>query len=509
MKFAELFQFQISKRSVIALIVLLLCTKVFVLIFFSSKYTDQDQVVMWLGAKEMGNGNFHEPCFYGQSYNSMLESLFAVPLIKASVPYHIALPVITSILSLFPWILLGLLFMKRNENMKAMICLLFLLFMDIEFDIITSMPRGWVTGIFMVSLALPAYFNAKKTWAWLVFGFCATAGLWLSQNSIYLTAFIGYYLLIENWKKPRFYLTMIIGAIPPAIWWYFVHHYYIIHSGYNVHELVQLKFSLQQFTGSFNNLDFYFKQLGLVSKVSGWFTFFVTLPLIIYLFVRRKFKDGIIFLFLWCCFLLSLGISKVGDSHDSMFLSGSRFFLAFPFILCLILVSAFSENNKFRMLLSRWSIPAVIIVIGFKVFTMFSSYPDIEKLGRLQWVAVEDVNLLKNSCNEIQLLSKETNSSIIIFESDSDQLLNCACNCFDENFPSTLFPKYERRTWILKAEMDSIHQNVLFVRPKLKRKEFANMKTRIPSIYLLKDNTSKIKSLLQHYQYEVRPYQDK
>jgi len=74
----------------ILLLILVFADRTNTLIHFTFKYTDCDQAVMWLGAKEIMQGKFHEPCFYGQSYNPMIESLFAVPLL--SVEYLIPTP---------------------------------------------------------------------------------------------------------------------------------------------------------------------------------------------------------------------------------------------------------------------------------------------------------------------------------------------------------------------------------------------------------------------------------
>ena len=63
---------------------------------FGFVYVDADQTVMWSGLLDYSSNTWHEPRFYGQNYNSMLESLLAVPLYKLGVPAYIALPIITT-----------------------------------------------------------------------------------------------------------------------------------------------------------------------------------------------------------------------------------------------------------------------------------------------------------------------------------------------------------------------------------------------------------------------------
>ncbi len=63
----------------LGLCLLLLLHRWNVLHEFGFQYPDSDQAIMWQGAVDFAQGIFHEPRFYGQDYNTMIESLFAVP----------------------------------------------------------------------------------------------------------------------------------------------------------------------------------------------------------------------------------------------------------------------------------------------------------------------------------------------------------------------------------------------------------------------------------------------
>ena len=87
---SKLFSGTINNRPVswlffIVFLVTLVIDRVITLIRFGFIYTDIDQTVMWNGAYDYSRGIFHEPFFYGQAYNYMLESLLAVP-VNASTP---------------------------------------------------------------------------------------------------------------------------------------------------------------------------------------------------------------------------------------------------------------------------------------------------------------------------------------------------------------------------------------------------------------------------------------
>ena len=58
-----------------------------VLARFSWVYTDFDQALQWTAAYELLGGSLHEPRFYGQAYNSMVEGWTAAPLVALGLPY--------------------------------------------------------------------------------------------------------------------------------------------------------------------------------------------------------------------------------------------------------------------------------------------------------------------------------------------------------------------------------------------------------------------------------------
>ena len=72
--------------------------------WYNLEYIDTDQPYMWLGAVDFSQGLFYEPRYYGQSYNTFMEALFAVPLLWFTVPVYVAVPVATHIISAFPFL---------------------------------------------------------------------------------------------------------------------------------------------------------------------------------------------------------------------------------------------------------------------------------------------------------------------------------------------------------------------------------------------------------------------
>ncbi len=225
------------------------------------RYTDEDQAIMWYAAHELLNGRLHEPCFFGQDYNSCLEGYLAVPLIGMHVPYNVAVPLVTVILGLLPFLLLALVAWRRGHSLVAAAALLVPLLMPVRYSIITGIPRGFVTGIALsiipaILLLPPAprrmrgtgdgqepllQPEAKPRWltrtrpALRYFFAAVTAVVALQINpncSIFLVP-VAVYALLTTWREWRFWVCGLAGLIAAAPYPLYVYQfYYLQHPDY-------------------------------------------------------------------------------------------------------------------------------------------------------------------------------------------------------------------------------------------------------------------------------------
>src|SRR6187551_3355709 len=127
---------------------LVLADRILLLINFSFRYTGSDDLIFWQAATDYMHGIFHEPYFYGQDYNFMLESVFAIPLLALGIPHYIALPVSSAFISLFPFFFFARILYKRNYLIESFVFLVIPLLLPIEYGILTSVTRGFVSGLF-------------------------------------------------------------------------------------------------------------------------------------------------------------------------------------------------------------------------------------------------------------------------------------------------------------------------------------------------------------------------
>lgn len=67
-------QIKIEKTIFYMLLLLVMVYRGVILFKYSFYYVDDDQALMWYGTVSFAHFDFHEPCFFGQSYGSMIES---------------------------------------------------------------------------------------------------------------------------------------------------------------------------------------------------------------------------------------------------------------------------------------------------------------------------------------------------------------------------------------------------------------------------------------------------
>ena len=72
---------KIHRAAFLFMLGLLILDRLLILYYFGFRFTDIDEMIFWLGANDYARGVFHEPFFYGQNYNYMLEACLAVPFI--------------------------------------------------------------------------------------------------------------------------------------------------------------------------------------------------------------------------------------------------------------------------------------------------------------------------------------------------------------------------------------------------------------------------------------------
>jgi hypothetical protein len=245
---------------------------------YLTKYIDEDQGIQWYAAREFLRGHVHEPCFFGQSYNSNVEGMLAAPLAAVGLPYEIAVPLVTVLLGLVPFLAMGWVAWRRKQPVVAGLAMLLPVALSTRYGVITGMPRGFVTGvaaaIIPALLYLPAF--RKKLFVAVVrkrrlgegwwgraiscvgrlfvpppvelrrsypkaryffAAFFAVVAVMFNPNCAVLLAGVAVYGVVTTWREWRFWVFTVLGLIAAAPYPLLVYYfYYRWHDDYRLYQ---------------------------------------------------------------------------------------------------------------------------------------------------------------------------------------------------------------------------------------------------------------------------------
>lgn len=420
-------------------------------------FIDNDQILIWLGAKHYSQGIFYEPRFYGQAYSTMMEGLFAVPFMWLKLPVYYAVPLATHIIFLFPFLFPAFYLFKKKLFDKAILVLTILLCMPLGFDVMASIPRGFVTGLFFTSFFVINLLNPYNYKYILLNTVFACIGVLVNPNSVLVSAPFLFYLFLLNYKDKRYYVYSIMGLVCALPFEFLLNHYYRIHPESIIFDFSN-KFDPHYFIDAVSHLDDRFAHIGFFIEESCVITLIVFFAIGLYFFKKNK-KWFFSFILFISIILISFLGEKTADGVVWPHFSYSRMYLAIPvfFSLCIVLCSF--SINKIKYVI-------VGIVIAFTI------YKEINYKSRLKYYAQEKlwshVNLVSlpevfKYTESFKTYCKRYNSKaiIIIGWTWRDDVINYGGPALDDNYPKTFKPHFERRRWRIEEEKNTVYHDFI------------------------------------------------
>jgi hypothetical protein len=490
----------------LALLVLVIVFRYLVLSNFAFRFTDSDQSIMWLGLKNYSKGLFYEPRFYGQSYSTMLEALLGIPLYKLGIPAYKALPLVTSFLALFPYIIISwLVFLKRSPKISFIILSLPLL-LPAEYSLITSMPRGFVNGIFFSSLACIALFYPKSKGWFFMSSFLAVFAFTVNSNSVLLSLPVLVCLFLYNVRNKYYYIFTSTGLLLGFFIHFLIAWFYLLHPDYIVHKY-DMTYSIQKVLSSLGQLNMYFNQVTPFFWKAGFSVLIMFFIISAFLFWKKKFNEAVTVAFIPFLVVATLGISKVHDGTPSVFFSYSRMYLALPVLLGVSL-SFFSDFIKSKLSYLFLLIPFSLFayhVVNLDAAIKINTGPKINHM-----VGIATVQQILDDCNKLKTICRDHCVELVIVSHHwSYDFFNYGCPACTDSFPNTLRPENERRTWRLVAAKRSIFRTILIIDVQRDfATEFKSIK-KLPSpdgFYLVEYNTMYTMDLLDSLRIPYREF---
>lgn len=467
-------------------IALVLANRLFLFFTVNELCIDNDQVVMWAGAKDFSEGEFHVPLFYGQDYNTMLEALVAAPLVWLAVPIYYAVPIATHALFLFPFLFTAIYLFKKQHKAQAILVLTILLCLPVGYDIITAIPRGFVTGLFFCSFFIITILNPTN-YKWIAINtFLSGLAYIANPNSVLVSAPLLCFVFLSNYKLKTYYYATMLGALPALLILLIIKSFYANYKNPLVYNLSNT-FGFSYFKDALLNLDKRFMHVSFFNE--GWsfllLLILLALGLCIYLKNKKAFVAFIIFITI---IVLSLFTSKATDGAEWAFYSYSRLYLGMPFFIALFSSLLNIRKSIFPLVITVLAF-FIIKISGFKEAVNYHS--DEKKWSHLNLISLAD---LKNHLNTYLKFSNENNAPFFVVGAVwRDDFTNYAGPVVCPNFPQTFKPSYERQSWLITENKHKVVPRFLILMRESKNIEALNnpriFKLDDYGLFLVTDNT--------------------
>lgn len=321
-----------KRRSLFVFILLLALIVLNRILIFNSanQYVDSDQPFQWQGTKDYSEGKFYEPRFYGQNYNTFLEALVAVPFYKAGLPVYKAVPLATHLLFLFPLFFSLIVIFRSGRHRQALAGASLLLCLCISFDIVTSAPRGFVTGLFFTSFFILSFLNPAHMGYLLLNGLLLCVGYSVNPNIALAGGPLMAYAFLHNYKRPIFYAIAALMLLSFVPLYYFFDAFYTEHPTYVVYELIN-GFSPQYFWQNIQKLDDCFAHISFFNEGQSFTVLLAMAAMLLATWFAgpKVFYSWLFFLLL---FVLAFFAGKTREGTVWPFYSYSRMYIAMPFV---------------------------------------------------------------------------------------------------------------------------------------------------------------------------------
>lgn len=437
---------------------LLVGMRVLLFLDLNINFIDSDMPFFWAGIQDYAKGLFYEPRFYGQNYNTFMESLLAVPLYLCGMPVYYALPVVTHIVALFPFIFTACWLFYKGRKENALLVLAILLCLTPGYEVMTSLPRGisgvFFTGFYVLSLVYP------RDLRFLVLNtFLSVLGYFLTPNIVIVSVPLMAYLFLHNYKDKRYYAATI-GCLLTVIPFYFLFDkFYKDHPEYVVYGLNN-SWSLECFLETICHLDRSFAHVTFLAEEHSFPLLIVMAVLAAALFKTDK-KAFLAFLAFTGILLFSFFATKVREGVVWPFYSFSRMYIGIPIVLALFTVFFRIRRGIFLTCIVLLS----LAYASFKFITFKSSVAYHTQEKRWNGVHLIPLSTVLDGCKAFKEVCAKQQSDYLLISSTFwlATYLNYGGQAIDKDFPDSQETFAERRYWIREKYRSIVYERFVLL----------------------------------------------
>lgn len=440
-------------------------------------YTDDDEALMWYGTVLFAHGHFPEPCFFGQNYGSMLESLLALPLYWLGWPLNYALPMVTSFLYILPFVFCSIWLGKKGKKLSALMIVLIPACVGWQYDVLTSVPIGLINGLPFTTIGMVMLCDRKSKAVTEFFGVLLTAFGCVQSITSFSIVLISLVFLIYRFKDNirKIMITLVSGLLAGGVI-ILENSFYTANPEYQLYPNPGVALGFDHFKNSISNISELLGDFCAIPDI-GIIVLPILLLVIIYRCIRKKqFTAATAAICIATGILLMLFTEKSADYMKGSVLFGqTRIFLFLPFVvLAAFTIAKGSETVERKTEIPEWrSFVAPVLIclcaIVFKGGAYYNVYNDessalfndskYDKDALIVGIMpvkelVEQAELINEIALQYDVKAVSLRNGVIVDEESGYIKLPykslayiCSALYYDEPYEFFL-PVFDRRTWV-------------------------------------------------------------
>jgi hypothetical protein len=435
---------------------------------FGGRYVSTDDAISWSAAVDFSNLAFYWPYYYGQDYGPLLEAWVAAPLLHLGIPLRWLMPSVTSALALLPFWSFSLMNHRNGRPWAALVFAFIPLLLPLEYGMMTTQPRGFVTGLAALALLPWALGSRNAVPGAFLSGLSIGIAWYLNPNTvIFSVPYLVWYMLTKEWRWTVL-LGMVLGTLPGLAAHAWSQAWCAQHSDAIVHRLSGTAWSFDP-AMTWNGMVGSGAHLQWLCPVLWGYE--AALGVLLIGIAALAFRTGerilgaalLVGLF---GILASFSLPKVHDGWDSVFFPLSRMFLAVPLLL----------GWSIALLLStrRPKATHVLLLAGLSVAAVTYKAMHVDRVGTAQvaaqtkWVAVATVDRLAADAALLQRSCADADIDLIVTPIALGtgiwaQFRSYLHPTLVEPLPPTYCYGYERRHWQRARYGSAVRKNILVI----------------------------------------------
>jgi len=415
---------------------------------FSRHWINEDQTLLWHAARDLGAGRILQPSFYGQAYLTTFEALPAEVLRWFGVPLWTGVPIATAALVVGPWLAVAAAAWHRRRSGAAAAALALPVVMRTEFLVSVESPGGRGAGIAaaMVGTALVVAWPDRVRSVAAGLGLLALGVVW-NPTSLVLAAAVGAWVLVEH-RSRRVVLEAAVASLPAAAWFAWAQLFVRARPDHDIHRGASFAPDLTVLRATLGDIGRYV-DVAAPELARSWLVVAAATAAVFALAIAsRRAAPVAAVAGVVGGLAVMLAAPKALDGTGSPWLSFGRYVHLLPVALWFV-VTVTVEPRRRSLGLAAVGAAVVVSAATFTVraVTFDERTSAIAAIGRATAGApVTPVAETLARCDTID----DLDVPVVVFRYDRTGAYACGALAYDRQ--RTLFPAYDRRTWLLHDE---------------------------------------------------------